>query len=509
MGWHFSIADANVVAWVTAPPGLALELDGRRAHELLCDLGLAYDAEYMGFVSSDHDWLVAIYEQCRDYQQRSRPNQFDGRLVEDELRRFRDHFRDTNLFALGVANSRADHKRMRAFMEHGAYSSGPHALFLIPDEVYADQTVSLMQPFPAFSLLANCPGAWPGVLFWTRNAVSAFASLEQADELYHELLPHLSNAPAIDQILSRFCRMQARTPVLLQLSDLHYGASEASRSQEYLYGEVQRIAKDEEIRRILITGDLFDQPKREHARAFNFLRSLLHQITGTDPIVIPGNHDQRVWGMFPQKLEELADLEWSALITDDDLRIHFVCFDSSRDANLARGKVDDDQRLQVATRLAQRLAQRPETEDYRRIALIHHHPFSFEVPPGEFWWRLAHKIGITEESFLKMENGDEFVRWCAERGVSLILHGHKHVPYRVSARVHCRGPGGQDHVLTVDSIGCGSSTGAGNLPLSINCIYLDVPTGKMAVRFLDDPGDGRGFKQRQIAVVPTTITATG
>src|SRR5262245_7243320 len=50
--------------------------------------------------------------------------------------------------------------------------------------------------------------------------------------------------------------------------------------------------------------------------------------------------------------------------------------------------------------------------------------------------------------------------WCAERGVSLILHGHKHVPHHVQATISA---GSREHSMVV--VGCGSTTGAEARPL--------------------------------------------
>jgi len=58
----------------------------------------------------------------------------------------------------------------------------------------------------------------------------------------------------------------------------------------------------------------------------------------------------------------------------------FFCFDSSREVDWANGRVTTEQRLQVATQFDKLSLQRPEIEDYLRVALIHHHLFSFETP---------------------------------------------------------------------------------------------------------------------------------
>ena len=149
-------------------------------------------------------------------------------------------------------------------------------------------------------------------------------------------------------------------------------------------------------------------------------------LTGKDPIVIPGNHDRKLFGNFKWSLEQLADLEWSNLFVDDESRVVFFCFDSTKGADFARGRVDRDQLLAVGTAYQTRLVNSPELRSYLKIALVHHHPFSFELPPSGAW-KVLKKIGIKEEDFLRMEEADKFVSWCGRRGATLILHGHKHV----------------------------------------------------------------------------------
>ncbi len=98
-------------------------------------------------------------------------------------------------------------------------------------------------------------------------------------------------------------------------------------------------------------------------------------------IVVPGNHDQKAKGNsflgIGLKLKELSKLEWSALVVDDDIECALYCFDSTRDAgNFARGRVDKNQMMEVATLFESKLAAKPALADYLAVVLIHHHPYS-------------------------------------------------------------------------------------------------------------------------------------
>ena len=54
----------------------------------------------------------------------------------------------------------------------------------------------------------------------------------------------------------------------------------------------------------------------------------------------------------------------------------------------------------MATQLDKLILRQPETKDYLLVALIHHHPFSFEAPKETLVSRLLENVGITDEYFL-------------------------------------------------------------------------------------------------------------
>ena len=83
-----------------------------------------------------------------------------------------------------------------------------------------------------------------------------------------------------------------------------------------------------------------------------------------------------------------------------------------------------------------------------------------------------------------MADGPDFVRWCARQGVPLILHGHKHVANHARGTVDVRGESRE-----VDAIGCGSSTGAGDYPLSFNVLTWEPRDFRWIASFYADPGE--------------------
>src|SRR5262249_14006663 len=154
-------------------------------------------------------------------------------------------------------------------------------------------------------------------------------------------------------------------------------------------------------------------PSRENAVQFAGFRHQLHRIIDSDPIVIPGNHDQKsMFGMLGINLRQVANLEWSSLVPVDELQMVFMCFDSSKDGDGARGRVTVQQRLEMAEQFDNLMNREPKAKEYLRIVLVHHHPFSFDLEADAWWWRILAQLGYPEERFLRMDDAEEFIKWC-------------------------------------------------------------------------------------------------
>jgi hypothetical protein len=179
----------------------------------------------------------------------------------------------------------------------------------------------------------------------------------------------------------------------------------------------------------------------------------------------------------------------------------FFCFDSSRDADLARGKVTQTQKRAVAVEYEARLNQKEEIRDYLKVALLHHHPFSFQADEDSVLNRGLRLLGKSDEDFLRMEDGDEFANWCARRFIPLILHGHKHIPRHVIQQVRLELPSGTPYWRQITAIGCGSSLGAEGKPVSYNIVTWDPKAKLWGASFYADPGDGGGFVQQKLVAL--------
>ncbi len=497
-GWYFSLEEASTLAWFTAPDPREVVPDFQQAHKLLQKLageGSEFADEFLIAGPEIARRMIGIAREYCDGDQSSAEH------LSNAASRIHDVLRTCSLFAVGIAETRRQHNELNELMYAWAQETGERALMLIPDHAQLDTGLSMLAPFPAFMRLTNVAVTLPAVLFWTRTGAAHLCTLEEGKRVFASLKLSLSDGAAVDAILKAEQQCEQQCPSFLHISDLHFGASDVGAKQQYLALQLREIGKTRKLKRAVITGDLMNGPNAANATAFSNFKHQLSDMLGQEPIIIPGNHDQKPWwGIWGRSWRELADIDWRDVVVDDDLGVIFLCFDSSRNAKYAKGKVTVEQRVGVATALSGAIARDPKLKDYLRVALVHHHPFTFPERDSGIW-RIFSRFGFTRESMLRMDDADNFVSWCALQRATLILHGHKHVPWHVEDSVEVDPATGRTEYIDIRSVGCGSSTGVGNWPLSINCLTWIPALRRWSVSFLIDRGDGAGFRDAEIAIV--------
>ncbi|MBL8264457.1 MAG: metallophosphoesterase [Xanthomonadaceae bacterium] len=522
MGWHFNLKYANFVAYVTKqPPKVAPRATLWELKEFLGSIQGRYrDPNRPALISSSPEWIKQVEDAAERASDRARSidaadEKFLGTdVIAEILDEFGSLLCDYDLFALAVGTS-DKHRGVRAQAEFLAVRSKHHALFLIPDFSSTDDSLEIYDPLPLASTLATHRELWPGIVFWTPRGVTAFAQVDEVDDLFRRIQgAFVRGAGHLDWVLNDFNDRKQRSAAkrIIHLSDLHFGATSALENQAYLLSHLRSVLTAHD--RVVITGDLFDNPKREDALAFRNFRSELAAASGHEPILVPGNHDQKLLGNslfgIGSRLNEVAKLEWSSLVIDSELECVFYCFDSSRDADFARGRVTKQQLMEVATEFEVKANGKPEIRNYLGAALVHHHPFSFETQRETKIQRFLAKAGFSDEAFLRMEEAEGFLAWCAGRRVPLILHGHKHVPRHVKQSVNWQA-GARSEWRDVTAVGCGTSLGAEGYPLSYNIVHWSAASRSWAASFYSDPGTGTGFEEQYVAMhtvgAPDAISA--
>ncbi len=506
MGFHFSIEHTNLVAFLTTPAAEPPRASRNQLYGLVA--ALAYPNAESFLVSRDPQWLDRVRllgeEALRKIDQVREYAIVDPDQVEESLRKLRAEFGQYDLYALvvpPVANY-DNYSRWRATGTArlvGDYlaRTTEAALILFPEYDSAPDLAAL-DPLPACAALADRLGDGPGVVFWTPRGTAVFVPERHVEDLVPQLLMALrSGRPSdLDRLLESASERKQRR--VLQLSDLHFGTNEAARNLPMLEAELFDVVR--EVDRVVITGDLFNNPEPQSAAAFRAFRLGLERICRGHPIVIPGNHDQRVLGnslvSVGQTFEQISQIPWAPVVVDDDLGTVFLCLNSSITGNFARGRVTTEQLVATGAELRSALAKTPHVRDYLRVVLVHHHPFGFETRPSTFVQRLLSVVGLSDETFLLLGDAREFLDWCARWEVSIVLHGHKHVARYFSEVIHPEGA--RQHPVT--AVGCGTSLGAEGLPLSYNIIHWDDQQRRWMARFFESVSGG--------PFVPKLITTT-
>jgi UDP-2,3-diacylglucosamine pyrophosphatase LpxH len=460
--------------------------------------GLSPGSAYI--IAPDPRWYDRISSLARNAYdtlstRRYEPTDFvDPRTCQEVLYELQREFSQFDLYVLPLGE-----EALGELFRHTGRSSQGQELIFTP-EFYRNEDLRFFDPLPPIRQLAGRTEDWPGVLFWLPHGESVFAPLRKAERIFSELSNALEHgAHTLHQLISEYNRSRSGVVQrrLLHLSDLHFGNRAALNNEPYLTTHIQSILG--EFDRVVITGDLFDNPEEEDYRGFYRFLIFLKNHTGKDPILVPGNHDQRRFGnsfaRIGKEFSQLANLRWNPVVIDDDLYCTFLCFNSSEGGNWARGSISRNQLRDVATEYESRKLTHPALNEFVKIAVMHHHPYPFEGAEKQIS-RSLWRRGIRKETFVGMDNSERFLKWCAARNVPLVMHGHKHEPRFISDWITLS----TGSYRQVTAVGCGASLGIGERPMSYNMLTWVPSSQTWSVRFMIDPGDGSGFEEDYIAL---------
>lgn len=488
MGYHFEIEHANLVAYLTTPNVAAPRTNVASARSLLGSIAYGQPNERRGLLSRDTEWLHTMQEEARTALTVLAEMPWKEQLDPDALNRIfstlRLEFSRFALYALVVDDGRSQHAsgELDAAARQLAYGGGTDVLVLIPEFV-SSYSMRVLDPLPAFAAALENTHRWPGILLWTPQASVAFVDLDALSTVIMDLRLARTNPDRLNEMLMRL-RSGRASKRLLHLSDLHFGTAEAAENQQLLDSELHDIVRT--VDRVVITGDLFDNPRSESANLYRSFNASLHRLSGKPPVIIPGNHDQRWLGNFGRIHEHIAHLNWSATVSDESIGVNFACFNSCEAGSFARGKISAAQFTRVGGALRALHAANPATKRFLTVALVHHHPFSFKTKATTWTQRALQAIGLNDESFLAMDDAPEFLDWCARWRVSAVLHGHKHVPRHTSETI---APEGASR-FEVTAIGCGSSLGAERSPISYVLLSWDDRSQRWTASFFESRNGG-------------------
>ncbi len=483
MGFRFELEHSNIVAYLTSSHDSTMRLDWQTLQSFAGSI-----AHEDSFISQDRAWLDRVREigRCLLNEVNSQPQGpifLPDRVYDRYLGELRGELSQYSLFCLVVGSKPSERwNELEALAKNLAFESGRDALVLLPRYPADLTSLRVLDPFPAFSEALEKAHLWPGLLVWTQSGERAFLQIESARSFVRQLPDVLTGPSSLRELVAKFANSENRLRKLLHLSDLHFGNEEAMRNRRLLTNQLKSISN--EIDRVVITGDLFDEPNEKSANSYLDFHQELTEISGDkSPITIPGNHDMRKRGNFGSYYEQLAGLGQQPVVVDEELALSFACFNSCEGGSSARGRISETQFVRIGTKLTELRTRYPH---HLQVSLLHHHPYSFEAEARTWYQRALKTVGLGDERFLLLENASEFLDWCARWQTTVVLHGHKHVARSESRTIRPEGA----TPFQVTAIGCGSSLGAEGSPLSYVVLSWDERTRRWVSTFYESVRGG-------------------
>jgi|GEM_PF-7105554 len=359
----------------------------------------------------------------------------------------------------------------------------------------AEQVVSFVSK--AFQVALNAADEWPGMLVWRPRADARFFPLgwtrEQVVEQCEWLMKGLARHTPLQTLVGNYEASPVAPPrrstlTLLHMSDLHLGKRRVEKQLLRAKQLVRNVFHESPTTTRLVpvvTGDVMDSPSLENARSANDFIDFLYDLSTEPPLVLLGNHDVRANGYGRSLLDPARRLPRSPLVLFPEEGVVLVAFDSTQGSDLARGRIGNDQMIQLGNTLDRDDPQ----HRYSLVALLHHHP----IPVDDTQWK--HLLPWYErmapaifERTLLLEDAQPFLAWLQARRCVAALHGHKHIP-----RV--------DTQKGIHFIGCGSTTGnvpndsEGRTYLSMNIVSVDAKGGQITCRLRAEQYLGAGTEE--------------
>lgn len=225
------------------------------------------------------------------------------------------------------------------------------------------------------------------------------------------------------------------SPVLLHISDLHFGKTHDSDVAKDLLDDLRGMDQKPNI--VIVSGDLaWHGEKHSLQKAKTFLERVINECGIIDKnrlIVVPGNHDL---GAIKRRLSirwalanyvEFFETEPTRFFPDLGISIFGVNSNMLKISSLvADGKIGSKQRRRFrerynSFRFADQTDQQARTASTKaflesfKIAVVHHH--------------LVPLPRATKENFNILRDAGDFLETLTHFNFDLILHGHQHYPF--------------------------------------------------------------------------------
>ena len=396
--------------------------------------------------------------------------------------------------------------------------SEPHLILHLNEAPKTDFAITDI--YPPFHAALSKSTRWPGILLWRRSDEPLFFPLptekpEGAIQWIFSRADDLATTPG--HLLTRLyldafpsCRIDAASRLtLVHLSDTHIGSKNSIerivRVKDLLKDYVNEHRGDSSIQ-FLLSGDVMQSPDESNVICANDFHDFLKDLQPgrLDPIFVLGNHDLRKKGVLRNRVAS------SSLVPAITTRVEWIpehpvgilCWNSADGGRMARGKITREQYRTIEERLNPFPGGTPNPI---LISLLHHHPLHFRRIDPEMRRFHMKTLGVSLRKFLGsayeyvdgLANSPEFIRFCDSHGVTVILHGHKHIP--IAGKI----PGHLVENRQILIFGCGSAVGKNtylyrklfnvDYEIALNEIVLDFHTHLLSGRLLAETHYDKGL----------------
>lgn len=435
----------------------------------------------------DINWLRERWQSVRrEFEQLSNYQQLDRNFLQNRdllgflgaLSRILSRCKIKTLLLPGFKDSSLDRMMRDRHILHDLVRihPGDSALILQIKEHLHRSDISILNSFSKFEKAYNHIDLWPGVLLWN-DEDSLFFKVNNERELYeiYEILRYKRGS--FRYLRNRFEARQEekKHAYFFHLSDLHFGDQESNRRKlrltKILETHLSKLS-DSSTAIPIVTGDLMESPTTTNRNTYlDFCDSIKSKGFET-PIQLLGNHDVDTSGIIKllttQKSVITSLSSSNSIDVLKELDLAFIRFNSNSGGNLAQGEIGADQLMNVGNEIDSI----PDKDKLNFIALLHHHPKEIDNPDwyAKDWYEAF--LGKTKfEKTMKLIDADIFLQWIENRGIKLILHGHKHIP-----KIHSH--------KDITIVAAGSATGKvrhienNKTYLSYNLIKYDIENRK-------------------------------
>ena len=351
---------------------------------------------------------------------------------------------------------------------------------------------SLLDVHGVMETALNKATTWPGVLIWSPGGNSIFLPVNSVDSLEIDVEARLQWI--FSKLFSDFIfdlgrlkleyssefpeafENEDKTVHIIHLSDLNIGNDEScfrmSGIQSLIRSLVDELGQASKILPV-ITGNFMDNPSEKH---INKVANFWEFLTGMgieEPLLVFGNNDVRHDGNINDTYRNVVTFLNNRVTWHQEEKIAMISVNTVMHGNHEQGYVGKEQLAAIEYEIKRK----QDSRQFKFVLLMHHLPVSHEnIDPAvqSFYDKTASQPFATAKVIKDIDLLNEFIK---KYSVSVLLHGHQHIPLITQT------------INNETVVGCGRTVGSksqfdGNVYFSINIISINCFSHIISSRLL-------------------------